>query len=161
MFRVTAAKLKASAESMRSLRSRCAAANYALGPFTALVNTNPSELHSHYVMALCGRPYGRGVGGRPDEQRPPSDQRYVLVAANPWACATYFEMFTAAWCEVFYGWPRGALKQRDPDCLFGQVRRRALRQAITAARGVCAPALRGVCAPALSHTCVRRIHPAL
>jgi hypothetical protein len=122
VFRITAAKLNGSAESMRSVRSRCAAANYALGPFTAIVNTNPSELTSHYVMAMCGRPYGRDAAGWPDERRPPSDERYRLVAANPWACATFFEMFTGAWCEVFYGWPRGARKQRNPSCLFGQVR---------------------------------------
>jgi hypothetical protein len=122
VFRVTSAKVKTSIESMRSLQSRCAAANYALGPFSALVNVSPSELHSHYVMALAGRPYGRDDGGWPDDARPASDERYRLVAGNPWACATFFHMFTAAWCEVFYGWPLGAHRQHNPGCLFGQVR---------------------------------------
>lgn len=122
VFRVTAAKLKGSAESLRSVRSRCGAANHALGPFSAIVNTNPSEMHSQTVMALCGRAYGRTPEGWPDARRPPSDERYRLVAANPWACAIFFEMFTAVWCEVFYGWPMGARSQRDANCLFGQVR---------------------------------------
>ena len=83
VFRVTSKKQKGSAESMRSLRSRCGAANYALGPFTAMVNTNPAELNSHYVMALCGRPYGHDAIGWPDERRPPADERYRLIAGNP------------------------------------------------------------------------------
>ena len=121
VFRVTAARLKGSVESMRSLQSRCKAANHALGAFSAIVNTNPSEMHSHYVMALCGRPYGRDAWGWPDAARPASDERYRLIAGNPWGCAAFFEMFTRAWCEVFYGWPHGAHCQRDPSCLFGQV----------------------------------------
>lgn len=121
VYRVTAAKLKGSVESMRSLQSRCGAANHALGPFSLMVNTNPSEMHSRHVMALCGRPYGSDDRGWPDADRPSSEERYKLVAANPWACATFFENFTTAWTEVFYGWPRGARRQRDANCLFGQV----------------------------------------
>lgn len=122
-YRLVSAKMPGTPESKRALRSRVTAMMYGLGITTAFATVNPQELHSEMVMRLSGMPYGFDEFGRPDAYRPKSNDRYRLACGNPVACAMFFEAITRAYCEVFFGWPVGAQKQHNPECLFGEVRR--------------------------------------
>lgn len=120
-YRLSAAKIKGTPESFKALRSRAGASMDAHGPFTAMVNLNPLEVQSQHVMEMCGHPYGFDGFGRPDDGRPDGATRFRLVGNNPVACAVYFRAYMEAFQKVFVGWPIGAPKQQNSDCLFGKV----------------------------------------
>ena len=50
--------------------------------------------------------------------------RWKAVAANPVACAQFFDVYRSGVWSVFYGWERGKTggKQDRPDCRFGKLR---------------------------------------
>jgi hypothetical protein len=92
------------------------------GPCTMMVNLNPPPLRSALVFELLGRKYTFDPAGMPNlAEQPTLQERYHLIARNPHAAAEYFRAFLAAFVHVFYGWPRGDVKQRDPACLFGRI----------------------------------------
>lgn len=83
------------------------------------LNFNPSELNSRACIELCGQTYQVDAlsGGAID--RPSAQDRWRLVAANPVACAEFFQAVIRAIQEVYFGWPLGAPQQKNADCLFG------------------------------------------
>eukprot|EP00878_Enallax_costatus_P013761 GHUV01014392.1.p1 GENE.GHUV01014392.1~~GHUV01014392.1.p1 ORF type:complete len:934 (+),score=171.54 GHUV01014392.1:683-3484(+) len=104
------------------LRSRLIAHWHATGPLTVFPTFNCSELYSPACLELlgCKVTYDQQSFGMPHDM-PSVFERWRLVAANPVACAQYFDVFMHAVWEVLFGWPIGSPRQVNPNCLFGEV----------------------------------------
>ena len=114
-------RVAASPGAMLSLRSRVLAISSIFGPFTCMINLNPSELNLHWTFTLAGVPYTFDAAGRP-QGRPGQLDALRIVAANPVACAQSIQAYLSAFCDVFLGWPMESKRQSNPDCLFGVIK---------------------------------------
>jgi hypothetical protein len=105
-------------QSFLSLRSKvCAAADF-FGPYTVQLNLSPSETGSEWTFDLAGKSYQLDLDGHPTT-RPHVAECKKIIADNPVACAHFLVAYMRAFCHVFLGWPQGADKQENPDCMFG------------------------------------------
>ncbi|KXZ41505.1 hypothetical protein GPECTOR_425g289 [Gonium pectorale] len=118
--RITAARVVGTPASYASLRSRAYGLWTVFGSPTASFTLNPASVNSEAAFNLMGRPYSFDVKGEPIG-RPGASERWHLVAAHPLSCAESFAAFISAFCDVFFGWPDGAQRQQNPNCLFGRV----------------------------------------
>jgi hypothetical protein len=109
-----------SGASFRSFKSKTFALHYAVGEWTMMLNLNPSELHADLVFHLAGRAY-TVVDGRPDDLRPNVYQRWVTIAGDIMAVASFFDLFIRAFSATFLNWDMTTHTQSSPDCLFGLV----------------------------------------
>lgn len=118
-FRTANSHVPGSGQAMASFRSKCSGVWSVFGAWTMFLNFNPSELNARACISLCGRDYEiDGTTGDP-LMPPSSTERWRLIAGNPVACAEFFEAVICAIMEVYFGWPKGATKQVNKDCLFG------------------------------------------
>ncbi|KXZ40982.1 hypothetical protein GPECTOR_1055g331 [Gonium pectorale] len=118
--RITAARVVGTPASYASLRSRAYGLWTVFGSPTASFTLNPASVNSEAAFNLMSRPYSFDVKGEPIG-RPGASERWHLVAAHPLSCAESFAAFISAFCDVFFGWPDGAKRQQNPNCLFGRV----------------------------------------
>lgn len=85
--------------------------------FSMNITLNPKDLDADIVFEMAGMKYGfkPGPWGEPDQDRPGSAARYKAIAANPHACAHFFELYINAFVSVFLGWDEGGRAQARPD----------------------------------------------
>jgi hypothetical protein len=85
--------------------------------FSMNITLNPKDLDAGIVFEMAGMKYGfkPGPWGEPDANRPGSAARYKVIAANPEACAHFFELYVDAFVAVFLGWDKGDHEQSRPD----------------------------------------------
>ncbi len=139
-MRQISAKVRATPAYYASLRSQAFALWHAVGPFTAFPTYNPSELHSPSALKVLGfEVHYAGDFGAPTDL-PLMVQRWRAVAANPVACAQFFNTYRGAVWSVLYGWPRDRTGQQqlDPQCPFGRIRA-AVDRAENSGRGALHP----------------------
>jgi hypothetical protein len=121
-------KVQGSPQAMLSVRSKVISATTVFGPYTCMINLNPSESGSQWTFALAGKPYTFMACGRPKmasaddpDGRPNVFEALKLVAANPVACADAIHAIISAFSAIFLGWPMDAKKQQNSSCLFGEI----------------------------------------
>jgi hypothetical protein len=114
------ARIQGSPQSFASLRSQVAGIWNAFGPFSSFITLNPQPLTSAPFFAMAGKPYTFDATGKPVD-RPSQLDRWRIVAENPVRAAIMHHLHMESFQEVFLGWAPGALKQDNPDCIFGQV----------------------------------------
>ena len=100
------------------MRSKVMAAVLAFGSFTTMMNLCMSETAAHWVFEMAGHPYTFDVTGHPIG-RPEKNEARRIVAANFFACASFFDAYFRAFNHVFLGWDFGAEKQHNIRCFFG------------------------------------------
>lgn len=117
----TGGRVEGSPQSFLSLRSRVMAVTTVFGPFTCMINLNPSESSLCWTFTMIGQPpWVYDAFGKP-QGRPNHLDALRAVAANPVACAKVIHACLALFNEVFLGWPLGADRQANPNCLFGPI----------------------------------------
>ena len=114
------ARIQGSPQSFASLRSQVAGIWNAFGPFSSFITLNPQPLTSAPFFAMAGKPYTFDATGKPVD-RPSQLDRWKTVAENPVRAAIMHHLHMESFQEVILGWAPGALKQDNPDCIFGQV----------------------------------------
>jgi hypothetical protein len=86
-----------------------------------MINLCPAEVASYWVFEM-GEPKTEYkfhvLTGEPDG-RPPKLEALRYIAKNFLACEHFFRTYLEAFCVLFLGWPLGAAKQTNPDCIFG------------------------------------------
>jgi hypothetical protein len=86
-----------------------------------MINLCPAEVASYWVFEM-GEPKTaykfHVLTGEPDG-RPPKLEALRYIAKNYLACEHFFRTYLEAFCELFLGMPFGAVKQKNPNCIFG------------------------------------------
>ena len=116
---ITARTLGSAAEA-HSLRSRQMGVWEWYGPPSISLTLNPAAISTPQFFRLVAVPYGFDPDGAPN-LLPPALERWRLVSGSPVSDAQVFLAFLEAFFRVFLGWPPGAPRQADPNCLFGRV----------------------------------------
>jgi hypothetical protein len=114
-------RVQGSPQSFLSLRSKVLATNVVFGPYTCMINLNPSEANLHWTFTLAGVPYKFDAMGVPEKGALAGWERLRTVAANPVACAQAIRAIMAAFFAIFLGWPLESKHQVNPHCLFGLI----------------------------------------
>jgi hypothetical protein len=120
-FKVAGGRVFGSPQSFASLRAKMMSLSFLLGPYTAFITLNPSELNADIVFDMAGRAYTFSADGTPGADRPAAADRYRIIASNPTLSAEFFTAFMRTFQVVFLGWPEGEPQQVDPHCYFGKI----------------------------------------
>lgn len=116
-------RVMGSPQAMMTLRSRVLAVSTVFGPFTCMINLNPTEVNLHWTFKLSADSkgaytfdsFGNPVG------RSSSVECLRTVAANPVACADAIHAVFSAFAAIYMGWPMDSKRQTNPNCLFGPI----------------------------------------
>ena len=115
-WQCTSRRVEGSAASLLSLRSELFSYYDVFEVFSINMTLNPNDLSSVTVFQMSGKDYKfDGVFGTPDTNRPGASERWKTIAANPVACAAFFNAYIKAFILVFLGWEEGAFEQTDPN----------------------------------------------
>lgn len=107
-------------QSFLNLRSKCLAMHTVFGHYTVAFNLCPSELGAVWTFNLAGRPYTFDALGNPNG-RPEIDQCRRIIAANPVACAQFFQAYITGFLDIFCGWQHDSDRQTNESCMFGKL----------------------------------------
>ncbi len=121
-------RILGSPQSKLSLRSKAFAAPIVYGSSTIMMNLSAAEIAAKWVFEMgeprtpyafdlyTGEPISQG-----DSCRPPRMEALRFIAKNFLACQHFFKMYFHAFNDIFLGWPFGAKKQVNPNCIFGVI----------------------------------------
>ena len=124
LLRRLGSRIPGSPQSKLALRSKALAGPIVFGSSTVMLNLCPAEVASKWVFEM-GEPktcYSFNLlTGEPDSRRPPKLDALRYIAKNYLACEHFFRMYFEAFNTIFLGWPLGAKKQVNPNCIFGVI----------------------------------------
>lgn len=123
LLRRIGARIPGSPQAKLALRSKAFASPIVFGSSTIMLNLCPAEIASKWVFQM-GEPKAdytfHTLTGEPDG-RMPKLEALRFIAKNYLACEHFFRIYLEAFCELFLGWPIGAKKQVNLNCIFGVI----------------------------------------
>jgi Helitron helicase-like domain at N-terminus len=119
-LKIVEARVPGTPNSFKSLRCKALSAVTVFGQYTCMLNLCPFESASPHTFTLMGKPYTFDRAGLPIG-RPNYIDCLSAVASNPVACAQFLHAYMCAFQHRMLGWPAGASKQVDVNCIFGVV----------------------------------------
>ena len=122
LLRRLGSRIPGSPQAKLALRSKAFASSIVFGPSTMMINLCPAEIASKWVFQM-GEPKAEytfhQLTGEPDDNRLPKLEALRYIAKNYLSCEHFFRIYFEAFNEIFMGWPLGAKKQVNPNCIFG------------------------------------------